>query len=157
MKKKQTQFFENFFRQILLTTLILIFALQGCESKKTEHSFILDNIKYELNDGGVGYDVKNDNSLDLNKTSFLAMLHITNLSKSIINLDSSKFKLTDENGISFSLITKMNDTDVSTMYKQNIEPGEAIDYMLTFTVPKEGHYNLHIISPISSKEEVIHY
>jgi hypothetical protein len=157
MATQHNKFLKQSLRLISLTTTILIFALHGCKSKKAGNSFILDNIQYESNDGGVGYNVKNDNSLDLNKASFVATLHITNLSKSSINLDSSKFKLTDENGTIFSLETKMNNTDVSAMYKQKIEPGEAIDYLLTFTIPKEGHYNLHIISPVSSTEEVIHY
>ena len=152
---KKNQLVEKIFQ--LMSLSIIIFALHGCKSKKAENSFILDNIQYELNDGGVGYNVKSDNSLDSSNTSFSAMLHITNLSKSTINLDSSKFKLASENGISIPLKTNMNGVDVSVMYKQKIKPGEAIDYMLTFAVPKDGHYNLHIISPISNTEEVIHY
>ena len=157
MIKGHRQFFGKFSQMILISAVISIFALYGCNSKKTDSTFILDNIQYELNNGGVGYGVKSDNSLDLNKTSFVAMLHITNHSKNVIDLDSSKFKLTDENGMPFSLVTKMNDIDVSVMYKQNIEPGQSIDYMLTYDVPKDGHYNLHVISPISSAERVIHY
>jgi hypothetical protein len=157
MANKLSNFLKKYIRIIPLTTIIVIFALHGCKSKKTENSFILDNIQYEINDGGLGYNVNNDNSFDLNKSSFVAALHIINLSKSSVNLDSSKFKLTDENGTVFSLETKMNNMDVSAMYDQKIEPGEAIDYMLTFTIPKKGHYNLHIISPISGREQVIHY
>jgi len=157
MTKKQTQFLKKSFQVLLLPTIILIFTFQACNSTQKGNSFVLDNIQYESNDGGIGYGAKDDNSLDLNKTSFVATFHITNLSKNTINLDSSNFKLINENGTPFSLETKMNDTDISAIYKQKIEPGEAIDYMLTFTVPKEGHYNLHIISPISKTEEVIHY
>jgi len=156
MAKKTTHSLTRHFYHILLIT-ILILAFQQCKSKKVDKSFILDNIKYELNDGGIGYDVKSDNSLDLNKTSFVAALHITNSSKELINLDSSSFKLTSETGTAFSLQTKMGGTDVSAMYKQEMKPGDETDYTLTFSVPKEGHYNLHIISPISKSEKVIHY
>ena len=156
MAKNQEQLFK-FFQQILAITIIVVFALYGCESKKTGESFILDNIQYELNSGGVGYDVKDDNSLDLNKASFIAILRITNLTKSMIKFDSSNFKLTDKNKVSVSLKTKMSDTDVSAMYKKEIEPGATIDHMLTFPVPKEGHYDLHIISPLSGKEKILHY
>ena len=157
MLKKQNEFFKYISQKISLTAIIFMFAFCGCKSKKTENTFILDNIQYQLNDAGVGYDVKNDNTLDLNKTTFVATLHITNLSQNVINLDSSKFKLTGEDGRPFSLVTKMNGIDVSVMYKQNIEPGQAVDYMLTFAVPKDAHYNLHVISPISSAQKIIHY
>ena len=51
----------------------------------------------------------------------------------------------------------MSGVDVSRMYKQKVELGETIYYMLTFNVPKEGHYSLQIISPLSTAEKMIKY
>ena len=157
MVKKYNQFFENIFQEMSLAAVISILIFCGCKSKRTENTFILDNIQYELKDGGVGYEVNNDNSFDLNRATFVATLHITNLTKSVINLDTSNFKLIGKDGTPFSLVTKINGMDVSVMYKQSIEPEDAIDYMLTFAVPKDAHYELHVISPISRGEKVIHY
>ena len=142
---------------VLLITLIVCLTLQQCDSNTTKKSFILDNVEYEVNNGGIGYDVKSDNELDLNKKSFIATIHITNLSKMKIKLDTLNFKLLSEPGIPIPLQTKIGGSDVSAMYKLEIEPGKSSDYLLTFSIPKEGHYNLHIISPISKKEKVLYY
>jgi len=146
------------FIQIFFAILLLLTGLQSCKTEKdADNSFTLDQIKYEINDGGVGYDVNTDNSLNPNKTSFIVTLHVTNLSSNKIILDSSNFKLTDENGIPVSLKTKWNDTDISNMYKQEIDPGKFTDFMLTYSVPNDGHYDLHIISPVSKTEMKVHY
>lgn len=142
--------------EILFLTCLII--LVGCQQRnnKSNEAVILDDIMYEIDNGGIGFDVVDDKSYDTTKPSFITVIHITNNSKSPISLDTSNFKLTDLAGTQVPF-KKFADVDVSVLYSQQIEAGNSIDFMLSFAAAKKQHYDLHLISPISKKEKIISF
>src|SRR6187402_1713287 len=99
--------------------LICFTVLLSCQQRndKPSETVVLDDIKFEIDNGGVAFDVINDSSYDTTKPSFITVIHITNNTKKRISLDSSNFKLTDLNGAQIPL-KKLKDVDVSVLYSQ---------------------------------------
>jgi hypothetical protein len=147
----------------IMSALWLLLAIawvgQGCgRSNKVQDEVELDKVTYRISEAGVGYDASND-KLDTSQAAFVAYLRISNGSSQTISFDSSNFKLKDMAGNNMPFLKSGKETalEMAQLYQLTCEPGKGGEMMLMFSVPGEGPYDLHIISPISKAATIYQY
>jgi hypothetical protein len=136
-------------------------SLLKCSSKKSNQiikEVSPGQITYKLTERSFGTNADNDKLDTSNGYYLMAKLTVKNNGSEPIKLDTSYFKLTDENEsyLPFSV-------EKETFFK-NFEQslnGAIVDAqnemqgLIIFNVPSIGNYHLHLIDPKQNKEEVI--
>jgi hypothetical protein len=146
-------------------TIVLLFAftapLLKCSSKKSNQiikEVSLGQITYTLTERSFGTNVDNDKLDTSNGYYVMAEITVKNNSPEPIKLDTSYFKLTDENGgyLAFSV-------EKETFFKNfeqslngvTVDAQKETQGFVVFNVPSIGDYHLHLIDPKQSREEII--
>lgn len=134
----------------------ILSACGNSGSGKLVASMEMDNILFEVESGGVGYNVEND-AVDYSAgNSFLITLDVTNQSSEPATLDGSNFSLLDENNTEMKPSIPGVDIELTVANESisnsvQLEPGDTKKLILTYSIPGPGDYTLQIISPLSKR------
>jgi hypothetical protein len=151
------------FRYCFTIVFFLVFTapLFKCSSKKSNQIIkeaSLGQISYKLTERSFGTNADNDKLDTSNGYYLMAELTVKNNGSEPIKLDTSYFKLSDENGnyLPFSV-------EKETFFKNfeqslngvTVDAQNGTQGFVIFNIPSIGNYRLHLVDPKQNKEEVI--
>ena len=146
-------------KKFLLAIAFLLFIAIGCSNRNQDSfaSIDIDSVNYNVNSGGVGFDVVN-NEVDYSSgQQFMVEMTISNNTNENLIFDSTSFLLIDKSGQELSLPIGNNAIGIANQafYNTPISPGATEICILMYSIKEAGEYKLKITSPKSKTHEII--